>query len=72
MNKYFNVSSIRMMRFLYSLGFEKESYISKNGKERWRFERSDDLDEAIKFFKYMRKKRSCTYGEEKMDTEGYR
>lgn len=65
MNKrYYNVSSIRVARFLYSLGFEKESYITNSGKEKWRFEYSDDLLESIDFFKYMRKKRWSTYGEE--------
>ena len=43
MYKYYNVSSIRMMRFLYSLGFEKESYYDVNKKERWRFVKSDAL-----------------------------
>lgn len=54
--KYYNVSSVRLMRYLYSLGFEKESYISKSGKENWRFEKSDDLQESLDFFYYMRKK----------------
>ena len=54
---YFNVSSIRLMRFLYALGFEKESYINKQNKENWRFEKSDDLQEALDFYFYMRKKR---------------
>ena len=57
MNKqYFNVSSVRLMRFLYALGFDKESYISNSGKENWRFEKSDALQEALDFFFYMRKK----------------
>ena len=52
MNKrYYNVSSIRVARFLYSLGFEKESYITNSGKEKWRFEYSDDLLESIDFLK---------------------
>lgn len=54
--KYFNVSSIRMMRFLYALGFEKESYINSKGKENWRFEESEALHEALDFFFYMRNK----------------
>lgn len=57
MNKdYFNVSSVRLMRFLYSLGFEKESYFTKQNKENWRFEKSDALQEALDFFFYMRNK----------------
>ena len=54
--KYFNVSSVRLMRFLYSLGFNKESYINSNGKENWRFEKSNDLQESLDFYFYMRKK----------------
>ena len=53
---YYNVSSIRLMRFLYALGFEKESYINAKGKENWRFEKSDDLQESLDFYFYMRKK----------------
>lgn len=61
--RYYNVSSVRVARFLYSLGFDKESYISKSGKEKWRFEYSDDLIESIDFYKNMRKRRCRTYGE---------
>lgn len=53
---YFNVSSIRLMRFLYSLGFEKESYINIKGKENWRFYKTQNLTEALNFYYYMRKK----------------
>ena len=57
MNKqYYNVSSVRLMRFLYTLGFEKESYINAKGKENWRFEKSNDLQESLDFFFYMRNK----------------
>ena len=57
MNKqYYNVSSVRLMRFLYALGFEKESYINVKGKENWRFEKSNDLQESLNFFFYMRNK----------------
>ena len=58
MNKqdYYNVSSVRLMRFLYSLGFNKESYININQKENWRFEKSNALQEALDFYFYMRKK----------------
>lgn len=55
-NKYYNVSSIRLMRYLYSLGFNKESYINDKNKENWRFFKSDNLDEAIEFYHYMRNK----------------
>lgn len=52
----YNVSSYRMARFLYLLGFGKESWFDKNGKERWRFEKTDDLLEAVAFYKKMREK----------------
>lgn len=52
---YYNVSSVRLMRFLYALGFEKESYFDKKGKENWRFEVSDNLIKSINFYHNMRK-----------------
>ena len=55
-NKYYNVSSVRLMRYLYSLGFNKESYINDKNKENWRFFKSDNLDEAIEFYHYIRNK----------------
>lgn len=54
--KYYNVSSVRLMRFLYALGFDKESYLDKNQKENWRFVINDNLIEATKFYHYMRNK----------------
>lgn len=57
MNKrYYNVSSVRLMRFLYALGFNKQSYINDKGKENWRFEYTDNLLESIEFYRYMRNK----------------
>lgn len=53
-NKY-RCQSIRLSRFLYSLGFDKESVIN-NDKENWLFERSPELQECLDFFFYMRKK----------------
>jgi len=44
------------MRFLYALGFNKESYINEQGKENWRFINTKDLQESLKFYYYMRKK----------------
>lgn len=52
--RWFNVSSVRLMRFLYALGFEKESYLTKQGKENWRFKWSEDLEEALSFYRLMR------------------
>ena len=54
MNKY-KCESVRLCRFLYSLGFDKES-IKQNGKEIWLFERSKELQESLDFFFIMRKK----------------
>lgn len=44
------------MRFLYALGFDKESYLDKNQKENWRFIIDENLIEALDFYHYMRNK----------------
>lgn len=54
-NEYFNVSSVRLMRYLYALGFEKQSYMNKQNKENWRFKKSTLLNEALDFYFYARK-----------------
>lgn len=54
MNKY-RCESVRLCRYLYSLGFDKES-ITENGNETWLFEKSNELQEALDFFFIMRKK----------------
>ena len=54
MKKYI-CESVRLCRFLYGLGFDKESIIV-NGKEAWVFEKSDELQESLDFFFDMRKK----------------
>ena len=53
-NKYY-CESVRLCRFLYGLGFDKESRY-ENNKEYWLFERSPELQEALDFFFVMRKK----------------
>lgn len=53
MDKYI-CESIRLCRYLYSLGFDKES-IEKDGNEIWQFEKSDDLQKSLDFYFYMRK-----------------
>lgn len=53
-NKY-RCESVRLCRYLYSLGFDKKS-IYYNGQEAWLFERSDELQESLDFFFSMRKK----------------
>ena len=55
MNNYFKCESVRLCRFLYSLGFDKKSVV--DGKtEYWLFEKSDDLQISLDFYFYMRKK----------------
>lgn len=54
MNKY-RCESVRLCRFLYSLGFDKES-IQYNGQEAWLFDKSKELQECLDFFFYMRNK----------------
>lgn len=47
------------MRFLYSLGFNKESFINDNGYENWKFNHTPELQEALDFyFKFRKKNRS--------------
>lgn len=65
---YINVSSVRMARFLYYLGFDKESYYTDSGKEKWRFPDCDEVRRSIAFYKEIRAlNRSSTYGELQMD-----
>lgn len=52
--KYFKCESVRLCRYLYSLGFDKKSVIEKE-KEYWLFEKSNRLQQALDFFFYMRK-----------------
>lgn len=42
MKNYYICGSIRLCRYLYSLGFDKKS-INVKGKEIWQFEKSDEL-----------------------------
>ena len=39
LNNKYKCESVRLCRFLYSLGFDKESKFDENGKEYWLFER---------------------------------
>lgn len=54
MEKY-RCESVRLCRYLYSLGFDKES-IKENNNEIWLFEKSKELQESLDFFFVMRKK----------------
>lgn len=55
MNK-FKCKSVRLCRFLYGLGFDKESKFDENGNEYWLFEKSSELQESLDFYFKMRKK----------------
>lgn len=58
-NKY-RCESVRLCRYLYGLGFDKES-IQYKGQEAWLFEKSDELQESLDFFFKMRKKLKDKY-----------
>ena len=55
LNNKYKCESVRLGRFLYSLGFDKDSKFDENGKEYWLFERSQDLQKSLDFFFIMRK-----------------
>lgn len=55
MRDKYRCESVRLCRYLYSLGFDKESIIN-NEIENWLFERSPELQESLDFFFYLRKK----------------
>lgn len=44
----YRCESVRLCRFLYSLGFDKKS-IQYNGREVWLFDRSSELQESDEF-----------------------
>lgn len=54
--KKYKCESVRLCRYLYGLGFDKESEFDKNNKEYWLFDKTENLQEALDFFFYMRKK----------------
>lgn len=54
--KKFKCKSVRLCRFLYGLGFNKESIIDKDGNEFWLFDKTKELQESLDFFFYMRNK----------------
>lgn len=51
----FKCKSVRLCRYLYSLGFDKESKYDKNENEYWLFEKSNELQKSLDFFFVMRK-----------------
>ena len=52
--KKYKVKNKRLSKYLYSLGFERESMMD-NKIEYWLFEESTLLHEALDFYFYMRK-----------------
>lgn len=56
MNTKFKCESVRLCRFLYSLGFNKESKFDEHNREYWLFDKTEDLQESLNFYFYMRKK----------------
>ena len=48
----YRCNSIRLSRYLYSLGFEKISKRDENGNEYWLFKRSTNLQKALDFLFY--------------------
>lgn len=50
------IKNKRLSKYLYSLGFDRESQIDKNKNEIWLFDQSDDLQESLDFYFYMRNK----------------
>lgn len=49
------IKNKRLSKYLYSLGFDRE-YIIDNKIEYWLFEKSNELEEALDFYFYMRQK----------------
>lgn len=48
------IKNKRLSKYLYSLGFERTCY--SQPYEYWVFKKSDNLNEALDFYFYMRKK----------------
>ena len=53
--KKYRCKSVRLCRYLYGLGFDKES-IFNNEEENWLFDWTEELQESLDFFFHMRKK----------------
>lgn len=56
MKNMYKCESVRLCRFLYSLGFNKVSYLDEKGNEYWLFDKSNDLQKSLDFYFAMRKK----------------
>lgn len=55
MKDKYKVKNKRLSKYLYSLGFNRESYFD-SGIEYWLFDRSNAFQEALDFYFYMRNK----------------
>ena len=55
MEEFYKCESVRLCRFLYSLGFDKQSKFDENGKEYWIFKKDQELQKSLDFFFAMRK-----------------
>lgn len=54
-NNFLIVRNARLSKYLYSLGFDRESFY-KDKREYWKFKKSNRLQESLDFFFYMRNK----------------
>ena len=53
--KTIKIKNKRLSKYLYSLGFTRESF-NLDGNEYWLFEKSNELQESLDFYFYMRAK----------------
>lgn len=52
----YKVKNKRLSKYLYSLGFERKSFIDNKNNEYWMYKKSDSFYEALDFYFYMREK----------------
>ena len=50
MKQEFICKSIRLCRYLYSLGFDKKSKFDQNNCEYWIFDKTESLQRALNFY----------------------
>ena len=55
-NFNYRINNKRLSKYLYSLGFDRKSYIDKNNREYLMYKESNTFHEALDFYFYMRKK----------------
>lgn len=55
MKNLYKVKNRRLSMYLYSLGFERQSVVGKDGKEFWLFEINTQFQEALDFYFRIRK-----------------